>query len=87
MSFTSSKLLQWCGLANILAGLGTALYWFLHPGLDAVVSRRWMMVNAMFVGTLIMTLIGLIGLYGRQSEKSGVLGFIGFLLSPLQAIR
>ncbi len=81
MPFTGSKLLQWCGLANILAGLGTALYWFLHPGLDAVVSRRWMMVNAMFVGTLVLTLLGLIGLYGRQSEKSGALGFIGFLLS------
>ena len=81
MPFTGSKLIQWCGLANILAGLGTALYWFLHPGLDAVVSRRWMMVNAMFVGVLVMTLIGLIGLYGRQSEKAGALGFIGFLLS------
>ncbi len=81
MPFTNSKLIQWCGLANILAGLGTALYWFLHPGLDAVVSRAWMMVNTMFIGTLVLTLIGLIGLYGRQSEKTGVLGFIGFLLS------
>ena len=81
MSFESPKLIQWCGLANILAGLGTALYWFLHPGLDAVVSTRWMMVNTMFIGTLVLTLIGLIGLYGRQSDKTGVLGFIGFMLA------
>jgi hypothetical protein len=71
MTFTSSKLLRWCGLANILAGLGTALYWLIHPGLDAVLNPRWMQVNAMFVGTLVMTLLGLIGLYGKQSEKRG----------------
>lgn len=84
MSYSGANLVRLCGMANLLAGLLTALYWFLHPGLSdpaAVLGRRWMMVNTMFVVLLLLNLLGLVGLYGRQSERAGVLGFVGFLLS------
>lgn len=84
MAFSSSNLIRWCGLANLLAGVFTALYWFLHPGLDspeAALGKRWIMANTMFIVLLVLTLLGLVGLYARQSEKTGTLGFVGFLLS------
>lgn len=84
MLYSGSNLLRFCGLANLLAGLLTALYWFLHPGLAnpaAPLGRRWMVVNTMFIILLVLNLLGLVGLYGRQSEKTGVLGFLGFVIA------
>ncbi len=84
MSFSAPSLIRWCGLANLSAGVLTALFWFLHPGLhspETALETRWMAANTMFIALLILTLLGLVGLYARQSEKVGGLGFAGFLLS------
>ncbi|MBI3941338.1 MAG: hypothetical protein HY315_10940 [Acidobacteria bacterium] len=82
--YSSSNLIRLCGLANFLAGLLTALYWFFHPGLTdpaAPLGSRWMLVNTMFIILLVLNLLGLVGLYGRQSESAGTLGFLGFLIA------
>jgi hypothetical protein len=84
MSFSASQLIRWSGFATILAGVLTALFWFLHPGLgdpSAALTARWMWVNLSFVFLLILTLYGVTGLYARQSDRVGTLGFVSYLLS------
>ena len=73
-------------MASLLAGIFTALFWFIHPdaGLTNMAARltgRWEFAYVLFVGVLVLTLFGLIGLYVRQLEKAKAIGFIGFFLA------
>ena len=81
MSRTS--LFRWSGLANIVAGVITALFWFIHPGLDDprnALLGRWMYTNTGFIILIVLLMWGLTGLYLRQVERSGGLGFAGYVL-------
>ncbi|HEX9941227.1 MAG TPA: hypothetical protein VGG03_04365 [Thermoanaerobaculia bacterium] len=78
-----TNLFRWSGLANIVAGVLTALFWFVHPGLDDprnALLGRWMYVNTGFITLIVLLLWGLTGLYLRQVERSGLLGFLGYVL-------
>jgi hypothetical protein len=82
MSRTS--LFRWSGLANVVAGVLTALFWFVHPGLGDprnALLGRWMYVNTGFILLIVLLLWGLTGLYLAQAERSGGLGFAGYVLA------
>ncbi|HXU46943.1 MAG TPA: hypothetical protein VN783_15545 [Thermoanaerobaculia bacterium] len=84
MSITRDDLSRWSGLANALAGAATAVYWFIHPGLDdpqKALLGRWEAMNVAFIVLLLLFLWGLTGLYLAQVEKAGALGFAGYLLA------
>jgi hypothetical protein len=80
---SSANLFRWSGLANVVAGVMTALFWFIHPGLDDprnALLGRWMYVNTGFITLIVLLMWGLTGLYLYQSGKSGGLGFAGYAL-------
>ncbi len=90
---TPHKALRLSGLAAILCGLPTAIFWFLHPSAGdpkaahdaafwaAMQTTQYVAVNGMFVAILVMCLFGLVGIYARQIEASGMLGLVGFALA------
>jgi hypothetical protein len=78
-----ANLFRWSGLANIVAGAMTALFWFIHPSLDDpenALLGRWMYADTGFILLIVLLLWGLTGLYLRQAEGSGGLGFAGYVL-------
>ena len=82
MSRTS--LFRWSGLANVVAGALTAVFWFIHPGLDDpgnALLGRWMYANTGFITLIVLLMWGLTGLYLYQVERSGGLGFAGYVLA------
>lgn len=75
-------LVRWGGLANIISGAITAVFWFAHPGRDALspeTAGRWMAVNGAFILVLVACLLGLTALYARQHDRVGALGALGFV--------
>lgn len=81
---TRTDLFRWSGWANLVAGLLTAVFWFVHPGLDdptKALLGRWTYVNTGFILLIVLFLWGLTGLYLRQVERSGFLGFLGYVLA------
>jgi hypothetical protein len=80
---SSANLFRWSGLANVVAGVMTALFWFVHPGLDDprnALLGRWMYANTGFITLIVLLMWGLTGLYLYQSGKSGGLGLAGYVL-------
>lgn len=80
---STASLFRLSGLANIVAGILTAVFWLVHPGLDDpqnALLGRWMYVNTSFIVLIVLLMWGLTGLYLRQTENSGLLGFVGYVL-------
>lgn len=80
---TIETLIRWSGLANMSAGLLTAVFWWIHPGLEDpsnALKPLWMGSYMLFVALIILFMWGLTGLYLRQSEPAGLLGLVGYLL-------
>jgi hypothetical protein len=81
------------GIAAIICGFLTAIFWFLHPASadptaphdsefwDAIQSGRYSGVNALFILILLFNLFALTGFYAQNREKGGYLAFFGFLLA------
>jgi hypothetical protein len=83
MSPSSTDLIRWSGLANLVAGALTAVFWFAHPGLENPANAllpRWGYVYTGFIALLVLFLWGLTGLYLRQLDRLGALGFAGYVL-------
>lgn len=77
-------LVQWSGLAWLVAGALFPAYTLLHPaeeGAAAVLGSPWAAIHSLwFVGTL-LTLAGLVGMYVWQAGTIGRLGTAGFVLA------
>jgi hypothetical protein len=81
------------GIAAILCGVLTAVFWLLHPSaadpkaahdaafFSTMQTGTYTGVNGMFVAILVLCLFGLVGMYAKQVERAGVLGLVGFALS------
>lgn len=82
MAVSRNGLFRLSGLANLIAGLVTAAYWFIHPGLapQNALLGRWEVMNTVFIGIVLFSMWGLTGLYLKQAEKVGTLGLIGYLM-------
>ncbi len=83
MSQSSTDLIRLSGLANMVAGAMTAVFWFVHPGLGDPANAllaRWTYVYTGFIVLLVLFLWGLTGLYLRQLGRVGALGFAGYVL-------
>lgn len=89
---SKTSLYRLSGVAAILCGVPTAIFWFLHPSAadpkaahdaafwSTMQTPTYMAVNGMFVAILIFCLFGLVGIYARQAERAGVLGLVGYVL-------
>ena len=78
------RLLRWCGLALVAAGVLMAVATLLHPSQETattIIASEVGLVAAHFVYTLawLLVLLGLPGLYVSQRGGMGRLGLIGFL--------
>lgn len=88
---TPARLLGWCGLVNILAGIFYGLETYLHPprsitGIPAMMQSTilgvpWSVVHIFGIVAFIAGLFGLIGLYVRQIERAGWIGLLGFVVT------
>jgi hypothetical protein len=85
MKITPAKLIRWCGLAAIGAGMLYMAIQAIHP-LDvfsSVTTVQWRITHYLSIVMDLLALIGMVGLYARQVEKSGWLGLAGYLLFSL----
>src|SRR5215217_3677411 len=78
------RLLRWCGMALIAAGVLMVLATLLHPGRETattIVASEQRLVAAHVAYTLswLLVLLGLPGLYAAQGGRMGRLGLPGFL--------
>jgi hypothetical protein len=78
------RLLRWCGLALVAAGVLMVVATLLHPARETaatIVASEWRLVAAHVVYTLawLFVLLGLPGVYAAQRGGMGRLGLVGFL--------
>jgi hypothetical protein len=88
MNTTASRLIRWCGLAAIVAGILFVVIQPIHPPdtLASVTTGAWAAVHYLTIATFVLFLIGISGIYARQVEKVGWLGLAGFLMLGLEMI-
>lgn len=84
----AARLLRWCGLALVAAGVLMAVATALHPSHETattIVASEVTLVAAHSVYTLswFLVLLGLPGLYAAQRGGMGRLGFAGLLIALL----
>jgi len=83
-SGSSVRLLRWCGIALVPAGVLMVVATLLHPSRETattIIASEVGLVAAHFLYTLawLLVLLGLPGLYASQRESMGLLGLAGFL--------
>ena len=83
-SGSSVRLLRWCGIALVPAGVLMVVATLLHPSRETattIIASEAGLVAAHFLYTLswLLVLLGLPGLYASQRESMGLLGLAGFL--------
>ena len=81
---SSVSLIRWSGMANMVAGLLTALFALLHPATlttSAVLQTPWVAEHTLGVAAMSLTLLGLVGIQARHAQQAGRLGWIGFALA------
>ena len=82
----SGRLLSWCGIALVAAGVSQVVATLLHPShetAETIIAAEVRLVAAHVLYTLswLLVLLGLPGLYVVQSSRLGRLGRAGFLLA------
>lgn len=82
MQITKERLLQWSGLAALIAGLIFAGIQPIHPAdvVASVTTSTWTIIITLKFVMCFLFLVGVTGLYLRQAEQAGWLGFAGFVL-------
>ncbi len=82
---TPSGLIQWSGLAAMVAGIIFAGIQPIHPPdvLASVTTSAWAIITPIKTLMAFLFLLGITGIYARQVKESGRLGLIGFLLLSL----
>jgi hypothetical protein len=85
-SGSSVRLLRWCGIALVPAGVLMVVATLLHPSRETattIIASEAGLVAAHFLYTLswLLVLLGLPGLYVSQRESMGRLGDAGFLVA------
>ncbi|KQL37506.1 hypothetical protein [Psychrobacillus sp. FJAT-21963] len=85
MKITTSKLIQWAGLAAMLAGCLFIVIQIIHPAdiLSSVTTERWAIVHYLSIVMCLFGMLGIAGIYARQVEEAGWLGLIGYLMFSL----
>lgn len=90
---STNKLIRLSGIAAMLCGLATAVFWFVHPSaadpravhdaafFAAVQSPAFVSVFLLFVALILASLLALIGYYVRLFATSGIAGLISFLVA------
>ena len=90
---STNKLIRFSGIAAMLCGLATAVFWFVHPSaadpramhdaafFAAVQNQSFAVVFLLFVALILASLLALVGYYVRLFATAGMLGLIGFLLA------
>jgi hypothetical protein len=86
LSMSSTQLIRWSGLANILAGILIVLFSLLHPtevnpppDPAVVLNSPWALIHTLVMLAAVFILLGLVGIYARQIEQIGWFGLIAFL--------
>ena len=81
----SSELIQWSGLAAILAAVLLSVGALLNIATEtenlseSATTAPYAFTWLMYLLGGVLLLLGLVGLYARQSEAAGILGLVGFL--------
>ncbi|MBI5133220.1 MAG: hypothetical protein HZA83_00765 [Thaumarchaeota archaeon] len=80
------QLVKLTGIAAMLAGFFTAIFWFIHPdpslaNISARLSPTWTPVYVLFILVLLLTIFSLFGFFARQLGGMRLLGTIGFVLA------
>lgn len=90
---STNKLIRLSGIAAMLCGLATAVFWFVHPSaadpralhdatfFAAVQSQSFVGVFLLFVALILASLLALVGYYVRLVATAGIAGLIAFLLA------
>jgi hypothetical protein len=86
MGKSIANLLQWSGMASILAGVISPLAVVIHPfkeDVPTILSQtaRLVIAHSLFNIAYVLTLLGLVGLLVYQAGKIGRLGRSGFILA------
>lgn len=86
-------LIRAAGLAAIICGALTLLFWLLHPVAgdpsaphndaywQTLTSGRYAAVNTSFLVIILTSLLALPGFYARQHDAAGRYGFVGYVLA------
>jgi hypothetical protein len=82
MKITTSKLLRFCGLALVPAGIVFAGIQPIHPPdvVESVTTTAWGIITSLKYVMSVLFLVGITGLYARQADKAGLLGLVAFLV-------
>ncbi len=82
MTATHGKLLQWAGLAAIVAGLSYVVVGLFHPvnALESATTTIWAVVHVFACAFAYLGIFGLVGLHVGQAGRAGWLGLAGFVL-------
>jgi len=82
MTFTTSSLIRWTGLAAAIGGAIFAGIQPIHPAdvLASVSTPEWAIIMPIKLIMCFMLLAGITGLYARQADKAGWLGLAGAAL-------
>jgi hypothetical protein len=83
-----ARLLRWCGLALVGAGVLIAVATLLHPSHETAATiiaseARLVAAHATYTLSWLLVLLGLPGLYAGQRGRMGRLGFVGFVIAFL----
>lgn len=90
---STHKLIRLSGIAAMLCGLATAVFWFIHPSaadpraahdaafFAAVQSPSFGYVFLLFVALILASLLALVGYYVRLFATAGLTGLVSFLLT------
>ena len=82
MKITTSKLLRFCGLALVPAGIVFAGIQPIHPPdvVESVTTTAWGIITSLKYVMSVLFLVGITGRYARQAVKAGLLGLVAFLV-------
>ena len=86
MSWDEATAVRFSGLAIVVAGIATAAYWFLHPGIENRTNAllpAWRFMNLAFIGIVLLLMLGLVGFLATRVRELGWLGVVGFVLAFL----
>lgn len=82
---TPAALMQWAGLATVVAGIFFAGIQPIHPAdvRASVTTAAWAIITPLKTLMCFLFLLGITAIYARQVKEAGRVGLIGFLMLSL----
>lgn len=85
---SSSNLIRWSGLAAVVGGvllilsdIAQFIVFGDQPESSAAATDAWIILDMLFLLSILLIILGLVGLYAKQTAQSGTLGLSAFLVA------